>query len=325
MEYDCEMFDDSEAALDALLARASWDRPDEQMTERLKALVVAGEDLQEAPAEMPVVTWASGPWGDPSHEPDARVTVVPVEVKPQNLSRRRRPIPFFLAMAACLLLAIGAAFLLVHRAMKPTIVATIPPVDINSLPGRAPTPMELWMTSPRGQKRLQTMAQQRPHVDPEKARLAEFIRASDTRTLAARLSTETNDTTRVVILQNLFSRPDGMDRYLDLVLDPSKRDQALDALESLPHPPTQRLVSALDSPQVARRFAAAKALGSLCHGDVLPSLKRMIEQDNHRREALAVLIECKDSDAEHYVQQIQKQPSLGSELNVVRDEMQKLF
>ena len=51
----------------------------------------------------------------------------------------------------------------------------------------------------------------------------------------------------------------------------------------------------------------------------------MIEQDNHRREALAVLVECKDSGAASYVQQIRKQSSLGSELIVVRDEMQKLF
>src|SRR5205085_9800523 len=138
-----------------------------------------------------------------------------------------------------------------------------------------------WMTSPRGQKRLQQLAQQTPRVDSEKAKLAEFIRTSDSRTLATRLTKEPSDTSRAAILQSLLSRPDGIDRYLDLVLDPSKRDRALDALEALPQPPTQQLVMALDSPQIARRFAAAKALGTLCHGQVLPQLKRMIEQDNH--------------------------------------------
>ena len=48
MEFDCEMFDDSEAALDALLARAAWDTPDEQMAERLKGLILA-EELTPSP------------------------------------------------------------------------------------------------------------------------------------------------------------------------------------------------------------------------------------------------------------------------------------
>jgi hypothetical protein len=191
-------------------------------------------------------------------------------------------------MAACLLLAIGTAFLLVHRAMKPMIVATTPPVHTRPLPGRAPTQMELWMTSPRGQKHLQKLAQQAPHVDSEQAKLAQFIRTSDSRALAARLTKEPDDASRGAILQTLLSRPDGMDRYLDLVLDSSKRDQALDALEALPRPPTERLVMALDSPQVARRFAAAKALGTLCHGQVLPPVTCNRSKSN-RRSAVSSL------------------------------------
>src|SRR5439155_4591853 len=110
-----------------------------------------------------------GPCENASHGPEAGVTEKLLELKPKP---RNRAIPFFVAMAACLLLATGAAFLLVHRAMKPTVVATNPPVDTRPLPGRAPTPMELWMASPRGQKRLQKLASQAPRVDPAKAALA---------------------------------------------------------------------------------------------------------------------------------------------------------
>jgi hypothetical protein len=317
------MFDDSEAALDALLSRAVWEAPDEQMVQRLKALVV-DEQLSPSPRY-------SGERGEERAVAELRISPSratspsPLGTGQRERMRARRPIPFFVGLAACLLFAIGAAFLLVHRAMKPTTIASKAPVDINSLPGRAPTPMELWMTSPRGQKRLAKLAEQRPRVDPERARLAEFIRTSDTRTLATRLTSESNSSARGAILQSMLTRPDGTDRYLDLVLNPSTRDQALQSLQSLSQAPTQQLLRALDSPQVSRRFAAARALGSLCHGEVLPQMKRMIEQDNHRREAMAVLIECKDSDAAKYVQQIRKQPSLGSELNVVRTEMQKLF
>ena len=96
-------------------------------------------------------------------------------------------------------------------------------------------------------------------------------------------------------------------------------------LDNLPEPPTNALLAELNSLSVERRFAAAKALGRLCHGQTLPTLKRMIETGNHQREALAVLSECSDSAAAAYVRQLQRHPALAIQLNAVRGEMEKLF
>src|SRR5437763_14134686 len=101
------MFDDSEAALDALLARAAWETSDEQMAERLKALVLGEAEVEQPVEETPTATWAAGSCENASHGPEARVTEMPLDVKPQKFLRQHRAIPFFVAMAACLVLAIG--------------------------------------------------------------------------------------------------------------------------------------------------------------------------------------------------------------------------
>ena len=94
---------------------------------------------------------------------------------------------------------------------------------------------------------------------------------------------------------------------------------------NLPNPPTDLLLSQLNSPSVAHRFAAAKALGVLCHGDTLPELARMIETGDHSREALAVLSQCNDPGAIQYMRKLQSQPSFAAQLMTVRSEMQQLF
>src|SRR4051812_40939245 len=126
------MFDDSEAALDSLLGRAAWEEPDPQMIRRLTLVLDGREEAPLAPA--------------------ASLLEVPAEKIPHAAAERSAaadPVPhvtripimrFMTAIAACLLLAIGIAWMMVRRASWPGAV-TVSKIE-RPLPGRAPTPME---------------------------------------------------------------------------------------------------------------------------------------------------------------------------------------
>ena len=327
MEYDCEMFDDSEAALDALLASARWDMASVEMTDRLKALLSAEAE------ESPTVTWASGPCEEFSateaplvsereqHAPEARVTNEGLAAAPIRSQRRIR---HFLAIAASIIIVIGIALLITHAMTKPRLTSTAQ--KSMNLPGRAPTPMELWAISPAGQKYFSKLPRPAPPpIDPHEARITRLCQSADSQALASAMLRETEPESRQKLLEALLQRRDGMDRFLDLIRNRPTRDVALAMLDNLPEPPTNALLAELNSLSVERRFAAAKALGSFCHGQTLPTLKRMIETGNHQREALAVLSECSDSAATAYVRQLQRRPALAIQLNAVRGEMEKLF
>jgi hypothetical protein len=147
-----------------------------------------------------------------------------------------------------------------------------------------------------------------------------------TSNLIAMPRSDRDATVRAELIRATLSRPAGVDAYLDLVLDSSTRDAALDAVRSMPEPPTDALMAALDDARVDRRHAAAKALGVLCDGQLLPSLRRMIEtRDPRRREALAVLSECSDPAAIQYAEQLERRPSSAGELHAVRAELRRLF
>jgi hypothetical protein len=231
-----------------------------------------------------------------------------------------RPLRFYTAMAASLALIIGSTWLReIFAPQSSTAIAKTVP-----LPGRAPNPMESWYMSPVGYAHSRAIAQKKTVPDPQ-ATLARFTRQQSPRELAALLMRESDPELRKAALTELLQRPSGMNLYLDLVLNAKTRDSALSALHLLPQSPEPLLLAQLDSPTVSRRFAAAKALGSLCHGQMLPELQKMIEGNNHRREALAVLSECRDSGAEGYIREIRRQPALGSEFKAVRDEMKEIF
>ena len=95
-------------------------------------------------------------------------------------------------------------------------------------------------------------------------------------TLVGALIQESDESSRQAILQSLFARRDGMDRYLDLVLNASTRRVAIESLQTAPGESRQMLLTALDGPSIQRRFATARALGSICGGDTLPVLRSMI-------------------------------------------------
>jgi hypothetical protein len=330
VEYDCEIFDDGEAALDALLGQAQWEEP--AMTERLTALIVdSAVPLPAAPVPVAQVELEAicstgfQPVSAPVHGLETRATEdAPLILVPRTQSSRFNW--RVLALAACMVLSFGVAWMLVQRALKPqTNVVVVTKSVEKSLPGREPNPYERWVISPAFAKRQASAAKPTSIVDPHAEQIESLCRTADARGLAAALVREQDEGARSEIFDALLSRPDGMERYLDLVLSSATRTRALNVLHLSSHPPTHALLAQLDSPSVARRFAAAKALGEICHGQTLPQLKRMIERSDHRREALAVLSQCKDAAAEQYVKEIRRQPSLGSEFNVVTKEMAELF
>ena len=152
-----------------------------------------------------------------------------------------------------------------------------------------------------------------------------MCRNADARTLVGALIQESDESSRQAILQSLFARRDGMDRYLDLVLNASTRRVAIESLQTAPGESRQMLLTALDGPSIQRRFAAAQALGSICGGDTLPVLRSMIQRGDHTREALAVLSECDDSAATDFVKEIRREPGLATQFAAVRSQMQQLF
>jgi len=109
------------------------------------------------------------------------------------------------------------------------------------------------------------------------------------------------------------------------VLDPATRLGALTALHAAPTPPTDLLIARLNSPLVDQRFAAAKALGSVCHSETLDALKQMVARDVHRREALAALLSCPNPSADEYLAKLKTQPAIRAQLMAVEDEMKSLF
>lgn len=260
----------------------------------------------------------------------------------------RRAIGFFAAMAASLLLAIGLAYLLVRRAITSNqnasvTVAATPALPFGeepqggdagvaatgsqadkALPGRAPTVYEAWYLAQPPNHPI-AVAKAAPVAELKEAQPADRYKNADSPALVFAFARESDESTRQAIFQSLLSRPDGMDHVLDLILNSSTRERTLASLHALPQPPTNQLLAKLDSPSMARRFAAAKALGSLCRGQTLPTLKEMITRDNHRREALAVLGQCQDSAAVAYVHELQHQPAVASEMAAVRNEMKQLF
>src|SRR5262249_674411 len=101
---------------------------------------------------------------------------------------------------------------------------------------------------------------------------------------------------REKMLTALLSRRDknSLGEYLTFVIDMKSRDEALAALHSMADPPVNALLAEFDHSRVSFRLAAATAIGQVCHGDVAPTLLRMVDEDDHRREALAALTFCHD-------------------------------
>ena len=136
------------------------------------------------------------------------------------------------------------------------------------------------------------------------------------------------DARREAIAQLLtLNEEQAVSAFLAMVLDDARREDALAALHAAPKPPIERFIANLDHPQVDRRFAAAKALGSMCdRTDVGQILRRMVNQNDRRREALAALLSCRSDEAAKFINAARaRTSSIDAEVRAVQTELQRIF
>jgi hypothetical protein len=115
-------------------------------------------------------------------------------------------------------------------------------------------------------------------------------------------------------------------QFLAMVLDDRTRADALTAVHAAPQPPVGQFLLALNDARVDQRYAAAKALGSLCdRPDVGVALRQMVNENRNRREALAALLSCPDADAAKFLAAAQSRRPIDSELRAVRTELSRIF
>jgi len=101
----------------------------------------------------------------------------------------------------------------------------------------------------------------------------------------------------------LLDRPSSsaMQKYLAMVMDPQTKRDALSALDQLKHPPTDQLIAVLSSPRVDLREAAALALGRIDGPVTTRKLIQLIEADRSRREAFLALASSRGPEAQAFV------------------------
>jgi hypothetical protein len=97
---------------------------------------------------------------------------------------------------------------------------------------------------------------------------------------------------RRAALRNMLARTDtaSINAFLACVRDSSTHDDAMSALRAAPNPPIDGLVAQLNSPLLANRMTAARALGEICDSDVAERLVQLVQSGTNRREAIAALL-----------------------------------
>jgi HEAT repeat protein len=153
-------------------------------------------------------------------------------------------------------------------------------------------------------------------------------RLGGTDTVLALTRAAQSDVRREAISELLkFDDDRAVSEFLTIVLDDARRGDALAALHGAPAPPVERFIANLEHPQVDRRFAAAKALGSMCdRTDVGLTLRRMVDQNDRRREALAALLSCPSPKAATFINAARaRTSSIDAEVRAVQTELQRIF
>ncbi len=108
---------------------------------------------------------------------------------------------------------------------------------------------------------------------------------------------------------------------------PSREADALATLRDAPSPPdVAMLVARFDDARIDCRFAAARALGTLCGEHVRAELEEMVISNSHRREALAALLCCEDSRASEFLAAAARADrSMDAQIRAVEGEIKRLF
>jgi hypothetical protein len=97
---------------------------------------------------------------------------------------------------------------------------------------------------------------------------------------------------RRAALRGMLARTDSasMNAFLACLRDSFTHDDAVAALRAASSPPVDGLVAQLNSPLLANRMTAARALGEICDADVAEKLVQMVQTGTNRREAIAALL-----------------------------------
>jgi hypothetical protein len=114
--------------------------------------------------------------------------------------------------------------------------------------------------------------------------------------------------------------------FLEVLLEPRCREDALAVLKNSPAPPdVGMLVARFDDARMDCRFAAARALGTLCGEHVRDELEQMVMKNTHRREALAALLCCEDSRASEFLAAARADRAMDAQIRAVQGEIKRLF
>jgi hypothetical protein len=163
-------------------------------------------------------------------------------------------------------------------------------------------------------------------ADPE-LRASAFpgiLRLSGSEELKALLAAAGTDERRQITMELL--RRGEVQPLLSQIEATDTRAAALQMVRTTSDPPVEALLRALEGPRIDERFAAARALAEICGargaGD---RLRRMIESNQHRREALAALMLCRDAAASEFLERARANRSIDSEIRALESELAKSF
>jgi hypothetical protein len=150
-----------------------------------------------------------------------------------------------------------------------------------------------------------------------------YLRRLDNAALT-RFALQTHDAERQRAVFSLLLQRNDLQSFLYFVLKSDTRPQALATLDAMPNPPINALLAELDHSQVDYRLAAAKALGGLCSRGLGQTFMAMIQQNDHRREAIAALLSCSDPHAKQFLSRAQAYAS-ADEIRSVQHDLNRTF
>jgi hypothetical protein len=253
--------DRSDEALDRLLAQAHWEEPSAAATQRLqwqwrgisrRRIYTRIGQVIAAAAGLALVIGSSVFWLRNHTEPQVKPPLFLSVVPDPDVSR---------------------------RVSAPQIPKSAPLVGqpltidqklalLSSSPQTAKPPSPAKAAAPRGAPAVADL----PHL------LAEARNPSADRRRAA--------------MRGMLARTDSasMNAFLACLRDLSTHDDAVAVLRAAPNPPVNSLVAQLNSPLLANRMTAARALGEICDADVAEKLVQMVQTGTNRREAIAALL-----------------------------------
>jgi len=112
--------------------------------------------------------------------------------------------------------------------------------------------------------------------------------------------------------------------YLELVSEPGTRDQALAALDAVPHPPVELLFGFLNGAEPGQQLPAALVLGRLNGPQITQRLIQQALSNIHQQPALIALLANHSDEARRFVSLAQRDQSLFAAVHSARLQFQFL-